>query len=516
MKQLVTEIIMIRNIIFTLFFFCLISFTPLSAQHKKNSFTHIVAKGTETKKNEKYLNVGNDVTAFLWIEQSLFKWLIKNNIAIPLAKARAEIATARAFNIEPSNWAKREIGLYVQTQKTWVKKRDDVEKRLKAAKEYSSKVEADMLHNGGNSIDPIRMGTLYWFTSPSDLDPNSPYAPLAKAFAKEHKIEHEREQLYHQFNKETPEEKAGGAIAILLSMFIMDAAFEETGLTAEAEATLRTLGEADAALAINETGLAMNSIMDARSIMIGAEEADAALIAVEEARTALTAGEIEMASTAITNAQNILSTQLKVNPALGLALTKTNEALAKLDSVEKADLEIGMNEKDKIDIFNYCLKHVSNEKQFLDADLKMAIDFKSQYKTLVAKGEIKPMKIENKLAQKELKSEIISNHIQATANPTMTAIISEKRKDDNLAPLKSVSRVPMPNQGIVTFNNETNLTFLVYNSFDKLVTVVNPYQRKKIILTSGNYHHVGGGKIKYFIVNEGKSFSLYFLSHRSH
>lgn len=507
---------MIRNILCTLLVLSLITLIPLSGQQQKSNYTHIGGKENDAKILRKYSMMENDVDAFLWVEQSMFKWLIKNSVDITLAKARAEIATAKAFNIEPSNWAKRDIGVYVETQRTWEKKRDDVERRLKAAQEYSRKVESDMIKNGGNNIDPMKMGSLYWFNNPSDREPNNPYAPLAIAYMKEHKIEHEREQLYHQFNKETPEEKAGGAIAILLSMVMLDAAFGETGLTAGAKATLRTLGKTRVALAMNESKMAMKSIMDARSILIGTKESKAALIAVEEARTALIAGEIEMVSTAVKSAQSILSTQLKVNPTVLLALATTNEAIAKLDSVEKADTEIGINEKDKIDLFNYCTKHQSDVKQFLDTDLKVAIDFKSQYKTLVAKGKIMPMKKDNNVMQKEPINEISPYQIKKAENPTNTVIKLYDRKEENAVLTKSVIRVPTPIIGIVTFNNETKLTFLVYDSSDKLVTVVRPHQRKKINLTSGNYYHVGGGKTKYFTVKEGKSLSLNFLRQRSY
>jgi hypothetical protein len=326
----------------------------------------------------------NDMDAFLWVDQRVFLSLVRSGVTAPLAKARAEIATARSFAIEPLNWAKRDIGIFVENKRIFENKRNDVERRLRAAQERSREAESVLIRS--KDFDPLKIASMYWFESDRKKNPNNPYAI---AIEKERKIEDERRELYHQFNKETPEEKAAGALVMLLAPLMMGAA--EGELTGEAEAALGSLSEAEAALAVAESGEALTSIMKARAILIPAEEGEA-LMAVNEARTALAAGEIDMAASAVEDARGALSTQLQVNPAAPLALAAINEAEVKLDAAEKADADLGVSERAKIDLFYQSSLHQDEVKQFLAADSKVARDYRTQYSALVAKGKIIPKK----------------------------------------------------------------------------------------------------------------------------
>lgn len=89
----------------------------------------------------------NEMDAFLWVKKSLFKRLIEKGEGDTPARARTEIATAKAFGLEPLNWAKRDIVVFVENERIWEKKRDEVEQRLKAAQDYSAQVDRDMMEN---------------------------------------------------------------------------------------------------------------------------------------------------------------------------------------------------------------------------------------------------------------------------------------------------------------------------------------------------------------------------------
>jgi hypothetical protein len=85
-----------------------------------------------------------------------------------------------------------------------------------------------------------------------------------------------------------------------------------------------------------------------------------------------------------------LSAKLQADPAAALALTAVNEAEAKLDAAEKADTDIGVNEKAKIDLFYYFSAHQADVMQFLAADLRVARGDAAQYRASVARGQIIP------------------------------------------------------------------------------------------------------------------------------
>jgi hypothetical protein len=154
---------------------------------------------------------GDEIDAFLWVRVSLFKRLIQEGEAVKFARARAEIASSKAFGLEPLNWAKRDIVEFVENEKLWKKQRDDVEQRLKAAKDYSEQV-LEQQGREARSTDPqwfpgknaLKDADLYWSESARKANPTNPYSI---AIENERAIEHEREQLYHRFNKDTVEER---------------------------------------------------------------------------------------------------------------------------------------------------------------------------------------------------------------------------------------------------------------------------------------------------------------------
>jgi hypothetical protein len=321
--------------------------------------------------------------------------MIKNGLDVKLAMARTEVATARAFDLEPANWAKRDIGAFVEADRIWKAKRDEVEKRLEAAQRHSSEVESEMIRTQGNEFDPLKNASLYWFKDARSKEPNNPYAIAIEA---ERKIEREREQLYHQFNKETPEERLGGRLAILFWMGMLGGG-GRGAVAGETQAALTALGRAEAALAAAESEAALTSIMRARAILSAAEEAEA-LAAVGRARTALVAGETDAAAVAIDEAQATLAANLQVNPAAALALAAINKAEAKLDAAERADTNLGVKEKAKIDLFDYASAYQDDVMEFLAADLRGAIRHADRYRESVAKGEIIPTKDGDKVMRK--------------------------------------------------------------------------------------------------------------------
>lgn len=336
----------------------------------------------------------NEIDAYLWVEEHLAKMMVKNGVEVTLAKARAEVATAKAFHVEPMNWAKRDIGGFVENARTFERKRDEVERRFDAAKARTHELESQIM-NTGKIMNPALMPGSPWYKEKCIKEPNIPYCV---AVEHEHKVQREREEFYHQFNKETPEERVGGGLAILLVGWMLGGG-GGAGLTGEAEAALGSLGEAETALAVTESDVAMTSIMKARAILIPADE-ETALAAVEEARTALAADNVESAAAAVEEAQSALKARLQVDPAAALALAAVNnvqakiedarDAEAKLDAAEKADADLGVKEKTKIDLYYYSSTHQDEVIKFLSGDLKAAIDYLSQYKAAVVKGEIVP------------------------------------------------------------------------------------------------------------------------------
>lgn len=331
-----------------------------------------------------------DVDTFLWVEQQMFKTFAQHGSDMFVAKARAEIATARAFQIEPSNWAKRDMGIFVETNNKWQTERSDVEKRLAAASRRRSEEENNLITRHGTKADPGKMAGLYWFHTASDYKPDDIYYPLAVARDAERKVEREREDLYKKYHKETPEEKLGGAIAILLVMGMLDSAAGDAGLGAEAEAALGELGEAEAAIAVTETEAASTAIMNARSVLIASEDSAAALASVERARSALNVGELDGAAAAVADARAELSTQLHVTPAVALALAGAGKSIARLSTTEAEDAEIGIKERSKIDRFEYAASHDGEVRRLLAADLRLALEYVGRHRAAVAKGTYAP------------------------------------------------------------------------------------------------------------------------------
>jgi hypothetical protein len=339
---------------------------------------------SQTHYKKRFLS-SEDADAFGWVEQQLFKTFVaKHSGDLLVAKARTEIATARAFQIEPSNWAKRDMGIFVETNHKWQVERDDVERRLAAASKRRSEEENSLYPKYGNKADPGQIAGLYWFHTARDYKPGDMYYPLAVARDAERKVEHEREELYHKYHKETPEERMGGALAILLVMVMLDSAVGDAGLGAEGEAALGELGEAEAALAVTETEAASTAIMNARSILVASEDSAAALASVERARTALAAGEFDGAAAAVADAQAALSTQLHVNPAVALALAGAEKSIAKLATTEAEDAEIGVKERSRIARFEYAAAHDDEVRRLLAADLKLALDYVGRHRAIVA------------------------------------------------------------------------------------------------------------------------------------
>lgn len=368
---------------------------PLSAYGNANG-NHRVAVATDYKTQHKRRVLSNEeVHAFLWVEQQIFKRFAKGQSDLPVAKARAEIATARAFGMEPSNWAKRDMGIFVQTNNRWQAERNDVERRLEAASRRRDAEERNLIRTYHQEADPGKIAGLYWFDSAKDYKPDSIYYPLAVARDAERKVEREREELYHKYHKETPEERLGGAFAILLTMVMLDSA-EDAGLGAEAEAALGELGEAEAALAVTETEVASTAVMNARSILIASEDSAAALASVERARSALNAGEIEGAAAAVADARTELSSLSHVNPAIALALAGADKSIARLAATEAEDAAIGVRDWSRIESFEHAASHDEEVRRLLAADLKLALDYVGRYKAMVAKRTHAPSAREKK------------------------------------------------------------------------------------------------------------------------
>jgi hypothetical protein len=319
-----------------------------------------------------------DVDTFLWVDQQLFRRLAKGRSDVVVARARTEIATASAFGIASSNRAKRDLGNFVQNNYEWEAERSDVEQRLKAASERRDEEERKLI--GNPKSDPGKMAGLYWFHSAHEYAPNDIYYPLAVARDAERKVEREREQIYHKYHKETPEERIGGALAILLVMGMLDSAAGDASLSAEAEAALGKLGEAEAALAVTRTEAASTAIMNARSILIASEDSAAALASVERARAALNTGEIRGAAAAVADAQAELSTQLHANPKVVLALAGADTSLREAAANEAEDGEIGIKDRSTIALFEDAACHDEGVRQLLAADLKLALDYVGQYR----------------------------------------------------------------------------------------------------------------------------------------
>lgn len=326
-----------------------------------------------------------DVDAFLWVEQQLFEKFAKQGSDMLVAKARTEIATARAFQIEPSNWAKRDMGIFLETNEQWEAERSDVEKRLAAASRRRSEEEDNVRTRLGSKADPLKTASLYWFKTARDFQPDDIYYPLAVARDAERKIEREREALYKKYHKETPEERLGGAIAILLVMGMLTRAGGSVGRGAGARAALGHLGRARAALAVTETQAASTAIMNARSILIASKDSAAALASVERARIALNAGKFDGAAAAVADARAALSTQPHVNPAVALALAGADKSIATLAATEAEDAEIGVKERSKIERFEHAASHDQEVRRLLAADLKLAFEYVGRYRAMVAK-----------------------------------------------------------------------------------------------------------------------------------
>jgi len=300
--------------------------------------------------------------------------------------------------LEPANWAKLDIVEYVEKERIWRVKKADIDKKFKEARDLSEKIFWG-LSNTDPEFYPGKYSGLYWFEEERRKNPNNPFS-----IAKENEIaiEHERDQLYHQFNKETPEEKVEELLGRLLLIGMMGIE-GEAALAGEGEAALASLGEAETALAVGESEAALTSVIEARAALIAAEEYEAALIAVEEARTALVAEEIEAAAAAVEDAQAALLETVKGNPAAVLALTAMSVAEAKLDSVEKADSILGITEMAKIDQYAQFDGSQDDELKFLGDDYRVAIDYVSQYRDFIAQGKIIPTKGGDKVMRKGCK-----------------------------------------------------------------------------------------------------------------
>jgi hypothetical protein len=321
-----------------------------------------------------------DVDAFRWVEKHVFASLVNAHVDLSVAKARSEIATAKTFGIEPSNWAKRDIGILVEATRSWEEKKADVEKRLAAAYENRRETENALLRDHSKEVDPGKMAGMFWFGHASDLKPSDIYYPFVSAREAERKLETEREEVYHQFHKETPEERAAGALAMLVVMAMLDDAAGEAGLSAEGEAALAELGGAEAALAVSESEAAATSLLNARSILIASEESGAALTAVDGARTALAGGQIERAATLVADAQAELSATPGLGPGAALALTSASNSIKQLSVSEAVDAEIGRTEKSRIALFEYAATHEGEVSQFLAADRKLARDYLERFR----------------------------------------------------------------------------------------------------------------------------------------
>ncbi len=325
-----------------------------------------------------------DAVAYKWVAQHLLAQIIETGVDVVLAKARTEIATARAFDLEPDNWAKRDVGALVERYQTFEKQRHDVEARLRTAVDLANEISRQSVND--RDWDPHRNARIYWFQSARDQDPKNPYAIAINA---QRKLEHEREELYHQLGMETPEEKAGGALAMLFAMVAMGGGGAGRAvLSAEARAAMTSVGAAEAALAAGRSQVALASIARARSVLATAGETKA-LAAVGRARTAVVVGELETASSALAEARAAL-TKLQAYPASGLAFAAIGQSETDRDAAERADHELGAKERATIDLFETASAGQEDVVQFLGADLRAALEVVTRYKAAVENGEVAP------------------------------------------------------------------------------------------------------------------------------
>ena len=344
------------------------------------------AREDAARRQRRHCMSQEDAVAYEWVAQQLFAKMIESGVDAMLAKARTEIATARAFDLEPANWAKRDVGALVERHQTFEKQRIDVEGRLKAAEEHANAIVRQTLDD--KDWDPHKNARIFWFQGARDQDPKNPYAIAINA---QRKIEHEREELYHRFGLETPEEKAGGALAILFWMVAMGGGRGGAGraaLTAEARAAMTSVGTAEAALAAGRSEAALASIGRARSVLTAAGETEA-LAAVGRARAAVVGGELESASVALAEARAAL-TNLQAYPAGRLAFAAAIQSGADRDAAEGADRELGAKERATIELFDNASAGQGDVVKFLGADLRAAFEVVAKYKTAVASGEIAP------------------------------------------------------------------------------------------------------------------------------
>jgi hypothetical protein len=189
----------------------------------------------------------NDLDAYLWVKRKLYAWIVtKNKVDTALAKARVEIAAAKAFGMEPLNWAKRDMVNFIETELQFEREKNEIDGRLKAAQDRTRDAENQTLKDP--NWNPLKDASIYWYPEDrkKEIEKGNPYAI---AVEEERKISNERENLYHKYGKETPEEKFAGAIAILLTMVVLGPE-ADLGLSVEAEAALSILGEAEASVAV--------------------------------------------------------------------------------------------------------------------------------------------------------------------------------------------------------------------------------------------------------------------------
>ena len=71
-------------------------------------------------------------------------------------------------------------------------------------------------------------------------------------------------------------------------------------------------------------------------------------------------------------------------------MAAVSEAEAELDAAEKADNELPVTERAKIELFDYASVSRPDVVKFLASDMRAAATFRAEYKPSVSNGEVAP------------------------------------------------------------------------------------------------------------------------------
>jgi hypothetical protein len=309
-----------------------------------------------------------DTVAFEWVKAATFNKLKSSENDEKTLTARVEIATCRAFNITPPRWAKEQLIAAVEKninklaedvragRTSFEKEVQKVDKKLYAVNARIREIENRIRKT--NEWNPLMNAALLWNAAQRKNTPaNSAYKPLAVSLDEMWKISKERERIYHKFGKETPEEKLGGGIAILLAPMLLGAG---SSSSVGVRSALTNLSKAESALIAGRTEAALSAVTKARSTLGTTTGFETAKIAVGEANTALIKGQFGKATKAINTAQSILKG-------------------ARIKSINILPLENTLKTETEIDNAYGSLLHSLEAEDFLQEDITISITYLKQY-----------------------------------------------------------------------------------------------------------------------------------------